>query len=436
MTTHPAYKRIGVFGHYGIGNLGDEAIVAAVIASLRRRLPQTEIVCFSMNPADSAERYGVKAFPVRRSAEKVAPPTETKAPASVEEPPSSGGLRALVKKIPVIYPLLRALIRLPDHVINLAAEIAFLNRSKARLRGTDLLLIAGSGPVFDNFGGPWAFPYTLFKWVRLCRSVGTKAVFLSVGAGPIKHPWSRRLLRRALNGAAFHSFRDEYSRDLALSLGLKKPAPVAPDLACGLDLGDRLARDLPKAGLVVGLNPLPYADRRYWPENDDTVYRDYVNKLAVFTLWLIQRGCRVVVFNTKVRADSLVVDDILSRIKEHAGNVPDAIETPKPHRLGDLLDVIAGCDLIVAGRFHGVLLSCLLRRPTVGLAYHPKTVAMMNYLGVGDYSLDIATFRPEELQTAFQRLETEAAGTRTALEPGITAAQAALEAQYDEILQL
>ena len=48
--------KVGIFGHYGNANLGDEAITRAAIQSVRRHIPGAEIACFSINPADSEAR--------------------------------------------------------------------------------------------------------------------------------------------------------------------------------------------------------------------------------------------------------------------------------------------------------------------------------------------------------------------------------------------
>ena len=57
--------RIGVFGHYGNKNLGDEAIVAAVIQNLRLRIPNVELEGLSINPIDTEKRHGIPSFPIR-----------------------------------------------------------------------------------------------------------------------------------------------------------------------------------------------------------------------------------------------------------------------------------------------------------------------------------------------------------------------------------
>jgi len=53
--------RYAVFGFYGNENLGDEAIVEAVIANTRDSIPDAELRCISVQPVDSEERHKVHA---------------------------------------------------------------------------------------------------------------------------------------------------------------------------------------------------------------------------------------------------------------------------------------------------------------------------------------------------------------------------------------
>ena len=64
----PHSMRVGILGHVGNENLGDEAIIAAVIQNIRRRWPDAEIRGFTLVPADTEERHGIPSFPIRRGA--------------------------------------------------------------------------------------------------------------------------------------------------------------------------------------------------------------------------------------------------------------------------------------------------------------------------------------------------------------------------------
>ncbi len=65
--------RIAVFGHYGNGNLGDEAIATSTIQHIRKHFPNAEVVGMSIRPADTAERYAIEAHPIRYTADGPAP---------------------------------------------------------------------------------------------------------------------------------------------------------------------------------------------------------------------------------------------------------------------------------------------------------------------------------------------------------------------------
>ncbi|HKF96336.1 MAG TPA: polysaccharide pyruvyl transferase, partial [Gammaproteobacteria bacterium] len=58
--------RVGISGSYGGLNLGDEAILEAIIIQLRNSLP-VEVVVFSRDPQDTLQRHKVQhAVPVRQ----------------------------------------------------------------------------------------------------------------------------------------------------------------------------------------------------------------------------------------------------------------------------------------------------------------------------------------------------------------------------------
>ena len=53
--------KILISGYYGFNNIGDESILRTVIDNLREKLPQVDITVLSQSPAQTAEKYGVKA---------------------------------------------------------------------------------------------------------------------------------------------------------------------------------------------------------------------------------------------------------------------------------------------------------------------------------------------------------------------------------------
>jgi polysaccharide pyruvyl transferase CsaB len=55
-------ERVLIGGYYGFGNLGDEALLYALLRSLRERLPHVEPVVLSQAPGETARAYGTRAI--------------------------------------------------------------------------------------------------------------------------------------------------------------------------------------------------------------------------------------------------------------------------------------------------------------------------------------------------------------------------------------
>jgi polysaccharide pyruvyl transferase WcaK-like protein len=318
----------------------------------------------------------------------------------------------------------------------LGPETVFLCRSFAALRRIDRLLIAGGGQLGDYFGGPWGYPFDLFRWCLIARLAGARVAFVSVGAEPIRSGTSKRLLRWALALADYRSFRDESSRELIERIGASGPHTVCPDLVHALRLppprGSR-ARD---ATLTVGINPIPFFDARYWTEHDDAVYQDYVSTLAAFTSWLIERGHRVVFFPTQVHADPPVIRDIELAMKRTASlGWEERVDAPPVASFDGLATALSLVDVVVASRFHGIIFSFLLDRPVLGLSYYRKTEDLMADMGQSDYVLAIRGLELDTLIGRFVQLEANLAPAGAAIRRRRAEHIRDLDAQYVSILQ-
>jgi len=261
-------KRVGILGHVGNQNLGDEAIIAAVIQGVRRRCPDAWLCGFTANPDDTTARHGIAAHALRRD---YARPGSSPAALTTQAPSRPARrIKDALKRVPVVYAGLSLLRDTVNAVRGVLAETGFLVRSYRALRGLDLLIVAGSQQLSDNIGGPWSFPYTLLKWSLLARAARAQVVYLSVGAGPVTSRLSRRFLRWALATASYRSYRDVGSQQLIAEIGGPAHDPVVPDLVHGLDATVPASRSRRSGDpLVVGINPMPFADPRFWHEADN-----------------------------------------------------------------------------------------------------------------------------------------------------------------------
>jgi polysaccharide pyruvyl transferase WcaK-like protein len=434
--------RVGILGHYGNDNLGDEAIVQAVIENVRTRMPNAQLVCFSVNPANTARRHGVTAYPLTRHAVQAAVRSKTTATAAAAattpDPADSGtappGL-AWLKAVPGMrraVGIVRAVAHLPS---NLWAELSFVRLSYQRLRKVDLLVVAGSNQFLDNFGGVWAFPYAMLKWSWLGRLAGARVAFLSVGAGPLSSPWSKAFVRLAIRAADLLSFRDEASRQLIVSRWAGQGALVMPDLAFGL----RVPVHVPSGGVGrgrarVGINPMPVHDARYWYAPNTAAYGAYVRQLAALCAHLSAKGYSWYFYATQPK-DVNVMHDVAAQLGSQDDSL--AAQSPEffnPATVNELMVRLRETDLVVATRFHGVVLPLTLGIPALGICYHRKTADVLDAVGLGAYHMEIDAFKADALMAKLEQLEQHSGALACMLQPKAREFRGQLDAHYDALL--
>lgn len=448
MKNQDKIARIGIFGHYGNENLGDEAITTAVIQNIRMRMPQAVLCLFSVNPHDTAQRYGIPAIPVRKTS--TTKDTASRFTAGKEAGMTAGGqrpsaiLEALkrgIKKVPGLYPVVAAAKNLPSLAAELVEEAKFLLRAREKLKELDLLLIAGSNQFLDSFGGPLGFPYTLLKWTLLAKSTGVKVVFVSVGAGPLESRMSKLLIGAALIFSDYISFRDRASKHLIVEEAFfRKNGAVYPDLAYSLLWNtEKQQESSKKSGIsrpVVGINPMAMYDSRYWYVHDDIKYKTYVRKLAWFSSVLLREGYPVFFFPTQPK-DENVIRDVMAELDDGLADVMECSAQVRTARsVDEIMAILESADLVVATRFHGTLLSLLAGKPVLGICYYRKAVDLMYEVGQGDYVVELDHFDVDELLQKFRMLEKNADQEAEKIRRKNEEYQVALSEQYEHVLGL
>lgn len=430
---------IGVLGHYGHSNMGDEAIIEAVIRNLRKRCPTIQVSGFSINPEDTARRYGIPAYPIRRqkpdhSGNPVDVVMEQEQESRISRGSGISAARDFLKR----FALLRVLVHLARFMLGLPRvlwrESVFLRDAYRIVRNLDSLIVAGSNQFLDNFGGVWGYPYNLLKWTVLARCAGARVVFLSVGAGPIKSLWSRLMVRTSLLLADYVSFRDEGSRNLIRWFGSDDRWRVYPDLAQSLPHTLPPARDDVEKP-VVAINPMPVYDRRNWCEPDDARYERYVGQLTGFVTSLL-RGNYPFFFFTTQPSDSDVIDDVVARIDSSLVSVHGAPERKTSITVSGLMDVLASADIVVATRYHGTILGLHARRPVLGISYYRKTREVLEAMGQGQYAMDLDDLDHEVMWQQFEILVSKRREEARIISRYCETASVRLDEQYDDVLEI
>lgn len=160
--------RIGILGSYGGLNMGDEAILSAIVKQLREALP-TSITVFSRNPEDTLQRHEIEhAVPVREM--------------------TRGEITDEVKQL-------------------------------------DLLILGGGGILYDGEAEAY------LHGVALAHEADVPVMVYAISAGPLADPRIREAVRENLNKAALITVRDRQSHKLLEEVGVDREIQVTADPA-------------------------------------------------------------------------------------------------------------------------------------------------------------------------------------------------------------
>lgn len=406
--------RIGLYGPFGWGNLGDAAIQESMLHHVRERRPDARFLGISLNPTNTEEIHGIDGVPILRGWRPPAAKPAGGGTASAPPPPP--------RPAPAPVRFLKSLLRPLRPFID---ELRFCVGNVRILRDLDLLVISGGGQITDDWGGPWDHPWSMFSWCACARIAGCPIAIVSVGAGPIDSPVSRRFFFAALRLASYRSVRDVESREFLLQNGCSLPVEVYPDLAFGHPLPPEST-----TGNSVGMSPMSYFHPQpgAWPEQDSVRYERHLDTLVRFTRSLLDDDHAISLFSNQIRNDRFAFDDVFARL-DGQGSVVATATRDLPH----LLTQIAGTEVVVTSRLHGVILSYLQSKPVIALSYESKIDAVMRQFGQTEFRIDIDSVTPEQLREAFDALETHYDEIRARIHEVASSHRDRLGQQYDRL---
>jgi polysaccharide pyruvyl transferase WcaK-like protein len=250
----------------------------------------------------------------------------------------------------------------------------------------------------------------VLSWCLLGRLMGVRIIFASVGAGPIRHPVSRWLMKAAARAAHYRSYRDAVSKEFMASIGFDaRRDPIYPDIAFRLPAP---AAPRPDASddrqLTVGIGVMAYFGWRNDAGRGAAIYAAYLQKMTSYVIWLLDRGHRVRILMGD-QADRRAVDDLFRAARASRPEAVDQLMVFTPAlTLHDVMQQMADTDLVVATRYHNVICALRVGKPTISIGYSNKNDSLLAEMGLANYcqsieQLDVARLQAQTLQLIADR---------------------------------
>lgn len=169
--------RVVLSGYYGFDNVGDEAILYAIIHSLKEYQPNIEIVVLSNKPEKTAQTYRVKA--VNRWS---------------------------------------------------------LKEVRATIKSSDGL-ISGGGSLLQDETGFKSIPYYAGV-IKIAQQLKKPVFVYAQGMGPISNKLNQMIVKHVLNAVQLLTVRDQQSEQLLKKIGVTADIQLVPDPVMGIDASD------------------------------------------------------------------------------------------------------------------------------------------------------------------------------------------------------
>lgn len=355
--------RVGLYGGFGLGNLGNDATISVVVEHLRRNRPTVDLrlLTYADDPDPVARRFGVTTVSLLR--------------------PRQDRPVGRVKRI----------VARPWRLLRQLAHVW------AAVRRVDAVVVAGGG-VFEAEGtagvSGWVGMTGLLT-LSLAASLGRRHHLAFVGVGGTYAPrrLERLLVASSTRRAEHRSFRDEESKTALGRMG-------------GAAQEDVVGADLVFARGVVGADELRAGDRARigigvmgfsWLDPGVLATDAYVEALVDATVSLVSEGTEVVVFGGDA-ADDPVIEATAAGAR---ARLPEEdrrhVLVSAARSLTDQMSELATADVVASSRFHNVVATFLTERPVVAVADRAKVRRLMAAAGLQDYVVEARSLTAGEL---------------------------------------
>ena len=331
-------SKITIHGFYGQGNLGDEAILKALLQEFNK-FPNIKVVVFSSKPKQVSITHGVGSV-------------------------HSQGRRSLLRRI-------------------------------WEIKTSDLFILGGGG-LLKDYGNDSS---SLKEWLRLlkfAKRLNIKTALCAVGVENIRYDESRKLIRDALDGVDLITVRDYKSKDVLMNIGVANEVKVVSDPAILLANinADKIKDNLISSKVIICIRH--WFNKGFYIEKPE-INENFIRSLSTAADFLIEHYNMKIDFipfrTTSYDDDRIVAKQVVSYMKhKDKTHIYSRIL-----EVDEFIEMAKRSSLVIGMRLHSLILGTSIGVPVIGLEYMPKVKAYMESIKQSEYSLDLETITSEKL---------------------------------------
>lgn len=327
-------RNIVIHGFYGMGNLGDEAILTSIAHQFSRE--NTHITVFSKNPSRVLSDHNLKAVHENRG----------------------------------ILP--------------------YFERRKI-IKQSDLFLLGGGG-IIKDFGRDSRLLKKWFNNIMMAGRFSIKTVLFAIGVENILYKESKRFLKHTLEKIDIISVRDALSKNKLEEMGIRTSIITIADpaLMLGTDRDVHVKTISDNAAILVCLR---HWFRQGFFVDDMHFYSKVITSLQKALTWFIDtHNARIIFIPFRTIShdnDNIVNQEVASGIQKK-NNITILKNVPSVH---EYLTMAEQGDIIIGMRFHSLILGAATGTPVIGLEYMPKVRGFMQELQQKENSIDLKTIK-------------------------------------------
>ncbi|MGB5824625.1 MAG: polysaccharide pyruvyl transferase CsaB [Proteocatella sp.] len=312
-----SYK-ILLSGYFGFDNVGDEAILNAMIKGLRKEIPEAELVALSANPILTAKKNGI------RSIDRMS-------------------ILAIIKE----------------------------------MKDMDLF-ISGGGSLFQDVTSKRSILYYLGVAYLAKKIFRKKVMIYSQGIGPVIHESNRKKVAKLFNQLDVINVRDKQSMLELNSMGVMDNIKVTTDTVFSLEKPDfQLGKELLEKNGVDTKKLTVGVSVRSWKDCTPRIVDEMVKTIE----GLRGRDMNVVMLPFHFPHDLEVCEKIYAKLELDERDALKPYVMKELMGEEAFLSVMVNMDIMVSMRLHGLIFATVCNAYPIGISYDPKIQSLLEEMG-------------------------------------------------------